>query len=85
MTIQLPADLQSAITDEARRLSVSPAQLVEQTLRQHFAASACQELTAQQPPLLEPRDDWERRLRAIAIPCGISLSNEDLSSEGLYD
>ena len=35
------------------------------------------------PPI--SRDDWVRRLRAIATDCGVSLSNEALSSEGLYD
>ena len=35
------------------------------------------------PPI--PDDEWLRRLRAIATDCGVSLSNEALSSEGLYD
>jgi hypothetical protein len=35
--------------------------------------------------LREPQDEWERRLRALAMDCGASLSNEALSSEGLYD
>jgi hypothetical protein len=35
--------------------------------------------------LREPQDEWERRLRALAMDCGVSLSNEALSSEGLYD
>jgi hypothetical protein len=30
-------------------------------------------------------EEWVRRLRAIATDCGVSLSNEALSSEGLYD
>lgn len=37
------------------------------------------------PTLLEPRDEWERRLRAIATDCGVSLSNEALSREEMYD
>ena len=32
-----------------------------------------------------PRDDWERRLRAIAINCGTSLYDVAVSSEGIYD
>jgi hypothetical protein len=35
--------------------------------------------------LREPQDEWERRLRALAMDCGVSLSNEALGSEGLYD
>ena len=30
-------------------------------------------------------DEWMRRLRSAASDCGVSLSNEALSSEGLYD
>ena len=33
----------------------------------------------------QPRNDWERRLLAIASDCGTSLSNEAVSSEGLYE
>ena len=36
-------------------------------------------------PPIEPRDDWERLLLSVARDCGVSLSNEALSSEGLYD
>jgi hypothetical protein len=36
-------------------------------------------------PLLVPQDEWERRLRSIATDCGVSLSNEALSREELYD
>lgn len=35
--------------------------------------------------LLEPRDEWEQRLRSIAVDCGVSLSNEAVSSEGIHD
>ena len=42
------------------------------------------------PPLptknsLEPRDEWERRLLSAASDCGVSLSNEALSREEMYD
>lgn len=30
-------------------------------------------------------EEWLRRLRSAATDCGVSLSNEALSSEGLYD
>jgi hypothetical protein len=33
----------------------------------------------------EPRDEWERGLIAMGRNCGVSLSNEAVSSEGLYD
>jgi predicted DNA-binding antitoxin AbrB/MazE fold protein len=34
---------------------------------------------------LEPHDDWERRLLAVAKDCGVSLSDSAVGSEGLYD
>jgi hypothetical protein len=33
----------------------------------------------------EAKEEWLRRLRSAATDCGVSLSNEALSSEGLYD
>lgn len=80
MTIQLPPDLEMVVNGEALRLGTTPATLVEQALRQHFSQHVPQRLA-----LDEPRDEWERKLRAIARPCGVSLTDEALSSEGLYD
>lgn len=34
---------------------------------------------------LPPADDWERGLLAAARDCGVSLPDEALSSDGLYD
>jgi hypothetical protein len=36
-------------------------------------------------PTTMSQDEWLRQLRALATDCGVSLSNEALSSEGLYD
>jgi len=49
--------------------------LVLNALRERFLAVAP----------LEPRDDWERRLLEAATDCGVALSDEDVSSEGLYE
>jgi predicted DNA-binding antitoxin AbrB/MazE fold protein len=35
--------------------------------------------------LSDAQEEWLRRLRSIATDCGVSLSNEAVSSEGLYD
>jgi hypothetical protein len=35
--------------------------------------------------LTPAQEEWLRRLRSAASPCGVSLSNEAVSSEGLYD
>jgi hypothetical protein len=34
---------------------------------------------------LEPRDEWERRLLGMATDCGVSLTNEQLSREEMYE
>ena len=40
----------------------------------------------QQPsPCLIPQDEWERRLRAIATDCGVSIPGSALTREALYD
>jgi hypothetical protein len=36
-------------------------------------------------PVRLPDDEWVRILKELPIDCGVSLSNEALSSEGLYD
>ena len=80
MTIQLPADLGNAVAGEARRLGTTPERYVEQALRQQLSANS---VAPAKPG--EPCDDFETWLRSIARPCGVSLSDEALSSEGLYD
>ena len=35
--------------------------------------------------LPEPRDDWERRLRALAVDCGVSPPHSAFSSDELYE
>jgi hypothetical protein len=37
------------------------------------------------PPPTITHEEWVRQLRALAMDCGVGLSNEALSSEGLYD
>lgn len=75
MVITLDAELEAALKEAARRQGIEPEVLVLNTLRQRFPT----------PALLEPRDDWERGLRALAMDCGVSLSNEALSREEMYD
>jgi hypothetical protein len=75
VVITLSPDLEAALNDLARKQGVAPELLALQVLRERFLA----------PALVPPRDDWERRLRSAATDCGVSLSNEAVSSEGLYD
>ena len=64
------------MNDLARKQGVAPEVLALQALRERFLAPALP---------IPPRDEWERRLRNAATDCGVSLSNEAVSSEGLYD
>lgn len=75
MVITLEPDLEAALNNLARQQGVAPEVLALQALRERFLA----------PVLIPPRDEWERHLRSAATDCGVSLSNEAVSSEGLYD
>jgi hypothetical protein len=75
MVVTIGPDLEAALKEQAQRQGVDPEVLVLNALRERFLAAA----------QLEPRDEWERGLLEAARPWGVSLSNEALSSEGLYD
>jgi hypothetical protein len=75
MVINLTPQLEAAISEEAQRRGVAPEALALEALRERFLPAAP----------LQPRDEWERRLLEAATDCGVSLSNEAVSSEGLYD
>jgi hypothetical protein len=76
MVIPIHADLEAALTSAALKQGVSPEDLAVAALRQRFLP---------RPLPFEPRDEWERGLFAAAVECGVSLSDEAVSSEGLYD
>ena len=76
MVITLDPELEAALNERARRQGVPPEALALQALRERFLAPASQ---------ARPGDDWERRLRSAATDCGVSLSNEAVGSDGLYD
>jgi hypothetical protein len=75
MVITLGPELETALNEQADRQGITPEVLAVNALRKHF-------LPAVAP---QPRDEWERRLLEAASDCGVSLSNEALSSEGLYE
>jgi hypothetical protein len=76
MVISINSDLEAALTDAAQKQGVTPEELAVAALRQKFVP---------RPLPFEPRDEWERGLLAIGTDCGVSLSYEAVSSEGLYD
>jgi hypothetical protein len=76
MVITLSPELEAVLSEQARRRGVAPEVLALDALREHF-------LPASGP--LEPRDEWERRLLGMATDCGVSLTNEQLSREEMYE
>jgi hypothetical protein len=76
MVIKLDADLEAALAAAAQKLGKAPDALAVEALRQRFLP---------RPLPFEPQDEWERRLLSIGTDCGVSLSDEAVSSEGLYD
>lgn len=75
MVIHVEPELAAALNEQARRQGVAPEELALRTLRQCFITAV----------VLQPRDEWERRLLEIGRDCGVSLSNWAVSSDGLYD
>jgi hypothetical protein len=76
MVITLGPELEAALNDLARKQGVAPEVLALNALRERFLAPALR---------MQPRDEWERRLLGAATDCGVALSHEAVSSEGLYE
>lgn len=76
MTLTLDPYLESTLKERAQQEGISPETLVVKALWEKFVA--------RNPPIV-PQDDWERDLLKIGRNAGTALSNEALSSEGLYD
>ena len=76
MVITLGPDLESALMELARKQGVAPEVLALKALQERFLDPARR---------VQPRDDWERRLLEAATDCGVALSHEAVSSEGLYE
>jgi hypothetical protein len=75
MTITLGPELEAALIRAAQEKGVPPESLALAVLRERLLTTT----------VIEPRDEWERGLLAAARNCGVSLPDEALSSEGLYD
>lgn len=80
MTITLTREIEEGLTAQAKVQGVTSERLALEKLHQEFAVAASE----QRPQPFEPQDEWERRLLQAASPAGVSLSNEAVSSEGIY-
>jgi hypothetical protein len=75
MVISLPPHLESALAAQAQLRGVTPETLALDLLREYLLPPA---------PRI-PIDEWERRLFAAAVDCGVSVTDSALSSDGLYE
>ncbi len=76
MIITVTPELEATIKEAASKQEMTP---------EEFALQALQAMFPPHHPPMIPRDDWERGLLSAGRDCGVSLSNEALSSEGIYD
>lgn len=76
MTITLGPELEAALNAVAQRHGMAPDVLALTVLRERFLPAAA---------AIQPQDEWERRLLGLARHCGVSLSDEALSREALYE
>jgi predicted transcriptional regulator len=76
LVINLPPELAGSLQELARQTGITPEDLVVEALRDRLGWK---------PAVIEPRDEWERLLLQIGTPCGVSLSDEDLSRERIYE
>lgn len=74
MVLNLSSDLESVLNEVASRQGITVEELAIKALKDRFVR-----------PRIQPRDEWGRTLLAAASDCGVSLSNEAVSSEGIYD
>jgi hypothetical protein len=75
MVINLDAQLEAAINEQAKRQGVAVEVLAIKALRERFLADE----------KFEPQDEWERGLLEAARDYGVSLPHSALSSEELYE
>lgn len=75
MIIRLDSELEAALNEVAHHKGIAPEAWALSVLREHILRMA----------VLIPRDEWERSLLEAATDCGVSLSNEALGREEMYD
>lgn len=71
MTITISNEVEAMLREKAAQAGKTPDQLAEETLRQAL--------------LDETPDDWDHRVRTLPVQTGVSLTDEQLSRENLYE
>jgi len=98
MTITLTPDIETGLIERAQAQGKTPETLALERLREEFAAPGFTESDPVYPPKKYtvktiplpqrepiPHDEWVRLLRSIGTDCGVSLTDEQVSREALYD
>ncbi len=80
MTLTLAPDIETLVTETARERGKTPGEFIDHFLRENLMPKPRQPING-----ITPRDDWEERILKLGAPSGVSLSNEAVSSEGIYD
>ncbi len=80
MTITLTPDLEKVVLQKAHEQRTTPEAVVLNAIREKLALGPSELARS-----LEPRVEWVRRVLRVGTPCGVSISDQALSSEGLYD
>ena len=76
MTIELGSELETRLAAMAQQSGKTP---------EEFALEVLTKQVMPRDWRNNPRDEFERLLRDVGSPCGVSLSDEALSREELYD
>lgn len=76
MVITLSRELETALTEAARKQGLAPEDVAINVLYERFLGVT---------PSFLAEDEWERGLLAAARDCGVSSTDAALSTEGLYD
>ena len=76
MTIEIGPELESVLASIAKDTGTTAAELALSILTQQLPAKFVPRMSA---------DEFQRHLQAAASPCGVSLTDQDLSRETIYD
>jgi len=87
MTITLTPDVEAQVTRRAQEQGKTPENLVLEHLRQSFASPETYAVKTLTPPpaMPIPYEEWVRLLRSAGSDCGVSLTDEQVSRDSLYD
>ena len=80
MTIKLTSDLEEMIRKQADERRTTPEAIIMDVLRERFLPPS-----EGAPSPRQAADDFRAWLQRLATHCGVSLSDEAVSSEGLYE